>query len=82
MKPKYYDAIINAVIANSFPQVPVDYGYRDNKNFWYTRFKRPASEPILASKGISLDIVKYDVSRIDPKKIQIIQDKRNKEKNK
>jgi len=42
------------------------YGYRDSKNFWYTRFKRPISEPIPASKGISLDTVKYDASRIDP----------------
>ena len=66
MKPKYYDAIINGVNANVFPQVPVDYGYRDNKNFWYTRFKRPVSEPIPASKGISLDTVKYAASRIDP----------------
>ena len=123
MKPKYYDAIINGVTPMSFPQVPVDYGYRDSKNFWYTRFKRPISEPIPASKGISLDTVKYVASRIDPevkftdeacsklvkvprvflntvlkgcvawakennvnliteKEMEIIQDKRNKEKNK
>ncbi len=36
------------------------------KNFWYTKFKRPVSEPIPASKGISLDTVKYAASRIDP----------------
>ena len=42
------------------------YGYRDSKNFWYTRFKRPISEPIPASKGISLDTVKYAASRINP----------------
>ena len=66
MKPKYYDAIINGVDAKSFPSVPVDYGYRDNKNFWYTKFKRPVAEPIPASKGISLDTVKYAASRIDP----------------
>lgn len=41
MKPKYYNAIIDGVSASVFPSVPVDYGYRDNKNFWYTRFKRP-----------------------------------------
>ena len=66
MKPKYYDAIINGVNAWNFPSVPVDYGYRDNKNFWYTKFKRPIAEPIPASKGISLDTVKYAASRIDP----------------
>lgn len=66
IKPQYYDAIINGVNSYNFPQVPVDYGYRDNKNFWYTKFKRPVSEPIPASKGISLDTVKYAASRIDP----------------
>ena len=66
MKPKYYNAIINGVNNWNFPSVPVDYGYRDNKNFWYTKFRRPVAEPIPASKGISLDTVKYAASRIDP----------------
>ena len=66
MKPKYYNAIIDGISSSVFPSVPVDYGYRDNKNFWYTKFKRPISEPIPASKGISLDTVKYAASRIDP----------------
>ena len=66
IKPKFYNAIINGVSANLFPQVPVDYGYRDSKNFWYTRFKKPISEPIPKEKGISLDTVKYAASRIDP----------------
>ena len=123
MKPKYSEAIINGVTAKSFPRVPVDYGYRDSKNFWYTRFKKPISEPIPANKGVGLDSVKYAASRIDPdvkftdeacaklvkvprvflntvlkgcvdwakennvtliteKEMEIIQDKRNKEKNK
>ena len=66
MQPKYYDAIIDGVSASSFPPVPVDYGYRDNKNFWATKFRRPFNEPIPKSKGISLDTVKYAASRIDP----------------
>ena len=66
MKPKYYDAILNGVTASSFPNVPVNYGYRDNKNFWYTTFKKTKKEPIPSSKGISLDTVKYAASRIDP----------------
>lgn len=66
IKLKFYNAIINGVSANLFPQVPVDYGYRDSKDFWYTRFKRPISEPIPKEKGISLDTVKYAASRIDP----------------
>ena len=35
MKPEYYDALINGVMKNNFPPVPVDYGYRDSTNFWY-----------------------------------------------
>ena len=66
MQPKYYDAIIDGVSASSFPPVPVDYGYRDNKNFWATKFRRPFKEPISKNKGISLDTVKYAASRIDP----------------
>lgn len=65
MKPRYYNAIIDGVKACEFPQVPVDYGYRDSKNFWYTRFSRPLKEPIPKNKGISLDTVKYAASRID-----------------
>lgn len=66
MQPKYYDAIIDGISASSFPPVPVDYGYRDNKNFWATKFRRPFKEPIPKNKGISLDTVKYAASRIDP----------------
>lgn len=66
MKNKYYDGIINGVKASNFPPIPVDYGYRDSKYFWYTKFRKPIAEPIPASKGISLDTVKYAASRIDP----------------
>ncbi len=66
IKEKYYDSIINGVSATGFPRVPVDYGYRDSKNFWYTTFKRPRKEPIPKNKGVGLDSVKYAASRIDP----------------
>jgi len=66
MKEKQYNAIINGVKASSFPRVPVDYGYRDSKSFWYSRFRRPVSEPIPKSKGVDLNSVKYAANRIDP----------------
>ena len=66
MKNKYYDTIINGVGASGFPPVPVDYGYRDSKNFWYTKFRRPIFEPIPKNKGVGMDSVKYAASRIDP----------------
>ena len=66
IKDKYYNSIINGVERYNFPRVPVDYGYRDSKNFWYTRFKTPIKEPIPNNKGVGLDSVKYAASRIDP----------------
>lgn len=65
MKPKQYDAIINGVKASGFPDVPVDYGYRDSTNFWYTKFSRPIPEKIQAKEGDIKSVV-YAASRIDP----------------
>ena len=66
MKELYHNAIIVGVKANSFPRVPVDYGYRDNTHFWYTRFSRPISERISAGKEAELSTVVYAASRMDP----------------
>lgn len=68
MKEKYYDAIVNGVKANSFPNVPVDYGYRDSTNFWYTKFPRiskPIAEPIPAPKEVDIASIKFAADRID-----------------
>lgn len=66
IKNRYYDTIINGVTRFGFPNVPVDYGYRDSKNFWYSKFKAPISMPIPKDKGVELDSVKYAANRIDP----------------
>lgn len=65
MKQKYYDAIVGGVSAGAFPRVPVDYGYRDSTNFWYTKFKKPIPEKIQAKEGDVKSVV-YAASRIDP----------------
>lgn len=65
MKEKYYDSIINGVKANGFPRVPVDYGYRDSTNFWYTKFKKPIPEKIQAKEGDVQSVI-YAAERIDP----------------
>ncbi len=64
MKEKYYNAIVNGVRTSTFPSVPVDYGYRDSKNFWYTRFRRPHAE-LLPIREASIDSVRYAADRID-----------------
>ena len=68
MKEKYYNAIINGVTKKDFPPVPVDYGYRDSTNFWYTqfpRFKKPLAEPIPAAKEVDISSVRYAADRCD-----------------
>ena len=66
MKKKYADAIINGVTAKDFPHLPVDYGYRDSKNFWYHRFNWMRAELLQMRKG-SLESVRYAADRIDDK---------------
>jgi len=66
MKKKYSDAIINGVKAKDFPMLPVDYGYRDSKNFWFHRGRRMRSE-LLQMRQASLDSVRYAADRADDK---------------
>ena len=65
MKEKYHKSIVNGVKSNNFPRVPVDYGYRDSTNFWYTKFSKPISEKIPAKDG-DVKSVMYAADRIDP----------------
>lgn len=63
MKEKYWNSIVNGVNKNNFPPVPVDYGYRDSKNFWCSRFKKPRPELLPMRKG-SLDSVRFCAERL------------------
>ena len=68
MKEQYYNAIVDGVTKNNFPPVPVDYGYRDSTNFWYTQFpkwKKPVSEPIPAPKEVDIASIKFAAERCD-----------------
>ena len=64
MKKRYSDAIINGVRAQDFPPLPVDYGYRDSKNFWFHRKKRMRAE-LLPMRKASLESVRYAADRAD-----------------
>lgn len=64
MKKKYRDAIINGVKAKDFPHLPVDYGYRDSKNFWFHRKSRMRAE-LLPMRKTSLESVRYAADRVD-----------------
>ena len=65
MKEKYYNAIINGVTARDFPPCPVDYGYRDSKNFWYHKHRRMIPE-LLPVRKTTVQSVRYAADRIDP----------------
>ena len=66
MKKKYRDAIINGVTAKDFPPLPVDYGYRDSKNFWFHRKRRMRAE-LLQVRKTTLESVRYAADRADDK---------------
>ena len=66
MKEKYYNAIINGVTARDFPPAPVEYGYRDSKNFWFHRHRRAIPE-LLPMRQASLQSVRYAADRADDK---------------
>ena len=64
MKKKYADTIINGVRACDFPPLPVDYGYRDSKYFWFHRKRRLRAE-LLPIRKASLESVRYAADRVD-----------------
>ena len=66
MKKKYADAIINGVRGRDFPHLPVDYGYRDSKNFWFHRWNFMHAE-LLQMRKASLESVRYAADRADDK---------------
>ena len=66
MKKKHANAIINGVKAKDFPNLPVDYGYRDSKNFWFHRKTRMRAE-LLPIRKQTLESVRYAADRADDK---------------
>ncbi len=69
MEEKYADNLKNGLTRTSFPNVPVDYGYHDSKNFWYKKFKGflPVSEKIAESNADTVESVMYCAERLDTK---------------
>jgi len=48
-----------------FPGMPIDYGFRDNSQFWFARHSRPYRVPIPASKETNLEAVQYACTHYD-----------------
>ena len=64
MKKRYADAIVNGVRAKDFPPLPVDYGYRDSKNFWFHGKNKMRAE-LLPVREASIESVRYAADRAD-----------------
>ena len=63
MKEQYRNAIINGVKSWDFPHLPVDYGYRDSKNFWYHKHRRLLPE-LLPQRQTTVASVRYAADRL------------------
>ncbi|MGD9901316.1 MAG: hypothetical protein AB7S44_02130 [Spirochaetales bacterium] len=64
MQPRYRQPLIDDVYRNSFPKIPINYGYRDNKNFWMGEFRSPYAEKIQA-RGEKVEEVMYIANTLD-----------------
>jgi len=62
MKKRWHEALTKG--NGKFPSLPVDYGYRDSKYFWFTGHGRPYKEPIPSDKGIDVSSIIYQVQRL------------------
>ncbi len=63
MKKRWADCLFKG---RGFPRLPVDYGFRDNAFFWFTRASRPYRVPIPKEKGVTVDAVRFAAQRVDP----------------
>jgi hypothetical protein len=63
MKKKWRDRLFKG---KGCPRLPIDYGYRNNTDFWFTRHSKPYVVPIPKGKGNPIEMIKYACDRFDP----------------
>jgi flavin reductase (DIM6/NTAB) family NADH-FMN oxidoreductase RutF len=68
LKERWYQMLMEGRKAGlrrrrAFPPLPVDYGFRNNSNFWFARHSPPYREQIPKSKATSLDSVMWAITR-------------------
>jgi histone H3/H4 len=63
MKKKWKDSLLEG---SGFPSLPVDFGFRDNTTFWFSKHASPYSEPIPKDKEIDVSAVTSAAKRTDP----------------
>lgn len=63
MKKRWHDSLFKG---KGFPRLPIDYGFRDNAYFWFTKGARPYRVAIPKEKGVTADAVRFAAERVDP----------------
>jgi len=63
LRKKWKDSLLKG---KGFPRIPIDYGYRDNVRFWFTRHSQPFAVPVPQDKENAVEVVKYACDRFDP----------------
>lgn len=66
MKKKYKEAIVRGMDDKSFPNLPIDWGFRDNLYFWFAEPRKPYKVRIPEDRGTSLNTITYAAKRFDP----------------
>ncbi len=66
LKKKYQEALVRGMDAKSFPRIPIDYGFRDNFQFWFTQASKPYSVQLPSTKGMDVQAVLFAAKRTDP----------------
>jgi flavin reductase (DIM6/NTAB) family NADH-FMN oxidoreductase RutF len=61
LRPRWHRELLEG--SRRFPNLPVDYGFRNNAQFWFSRHNPPYREPIPKSKAASLDSVMWAITR-------------------
>ena len=63
MKKKWKNALLKG---KGFPRIPVDFGFRDNIQFWLSKHSKPYSIKVPGSKAAPVEAVYYACTRFDP----------------
>ena len=63
MKQKWKKALMKG---KGFPRLPVDFGFRDNVQFWFSNHSKPYPIKVPGDKAAPVEAVQYACTRFDP----------------
>jgi flavin reductase (DIM6/NTAB) family NADH-FMN oxidoreductase RutF len=63
MQERWHERLVEG---RGVPRLPVDYGFRNNAFFWFTRGTRPYKLSIPQEKAMTVDEIRFAAERVDP----------------